>query len=190
MWRERIRYILCGFYDQSGKRVHGMLRSEILMSIMRDALSVPTSSELQAEAAQVERLRRQIAEMPAKGESVSPQMLAEFARAQKSYLDRKIEFEKLKRTESGILKMPSAVREVPEPTVDPGVPVPASLATPLSQSTPPPVAADVVAETPQPSKVPVPPLPTKAKPAKSPMMWVIGVVVVVALGAAAVLMLR
>jgi hypothetical protein len=159
------------------------------MSIMRHA-PVPTSSELQAEAAAVERLRRQIAEMPAKGESVSPQMLADFARAQKAYLDRKIEFEKLKRTETGALKRPSAVREAPAVSAapEPGIPVPAKFAAPLPKVAPV-VAAENSQEAPQVAKVPVPPLPA-AKPAKSPMIWVIAAVIVVVLGVVALLVLR
>jgi hypothetical protein len=163
-----------------------MLHQAVPMSIMRHA-PVPTSSELQAEAVAVERLRRQIAEMPAKGESVSPQMLADFARAQKAYLDRKIEFEKLKRTETGALKLPSAVREAPA-APEPGVPVPAKFAAPLPKVAPP-VAAENSQEAPQVAKVPVPPLPT-AKPAKNPMIWVIGAVIVVVLGVVALLALR
>jgi hypothetical protein len=165
-----------------------MLRCAILMSIMRHAPSVPTSSELQAEASHVERLRRQIAEMPAKGESVSPQMLAEFARAQKSYLDRKIEFEKLKLNDSGAVKIPSALREAPAVPADPGIPIPAKFAAPLP--IPVPAPAEVAAEKPQPAKVPVPPLSSEGKPAKSPMIWVIGVIVVAVIAAAAIFALR
>jgi hypothetical protein len=163
-----------------------MLHQAIPMSIMRHA-PVPTSSELQAEATAVERLRRQIAEMPSKGETVSPQMLADFARAQKAYLDRKIEFEKLKRTETSAVKLPSAVREAPA-AQEPGVPVPAKFAAPLPKVVQP-VPAENSPVAPQVAKVPVPPLPT-AKPAKSPMIWVIVAVIAVILGIVALLVLR
>jgi hypothetical protein len=155
------------------------------MSIMRHA-PVPTASELQAEAAAVERLRRQIAEMPSKGETVSPQMLADFARAQKAYLDRKIEFEKQKRTDTRALEPSSGVREAPA-AQEPGIPVPAKFAAPLPKIAPP-AAAPNSPVTPQGPKVPVPPLP--AKPAKSSMTWVIVAVIAVILGAVALFVLR
>ena len=60
-------------------------------------MSPPKENTLQSEATMVERLRREIAALPARGEVASPQLLAEFARAQKSYLDKKIEFEKQRR---------------------------------------------------------------------------------------------
>ena len=60
-------------------------------------MSPPTENSLQSEATTVERLRREIAGLPARGQVASPQLLAEFARAQKSYLDKKIEFEKQRR---------------------------------------------------------------------------------------------
>ena len=62
----------------------------------------------------VERLRREIAGLPARGEVASPQLLAEFARAQKSYLDKKIEFEKQRRAsgeESGTAR--AEIEKVP-----------------------------------------------------------------------------
>jgi hypothetical protein len=71
--------------------------SDGVMTTMRPAPSLPRESSLKAEAATVERLRRQIAEMPARGEVATPQLLADFARAQKSYLDKKIVFEKERR---------------------------------------------------------------------------------------------
>jgi hypothetical protein len=67
------------------------------MTTMREATSHPREIGLQAEAATVERLRRQIAEMAGRGEPASPQLLAEFARVQKAYLDKKIGFEKQRR---------------------------------------------------------------------------------------------
>jgi hypothetical protein len=63
----------------------------------RQAQSAPRDSGLQAEATMVERLRREIAGMPARGEVASPRLLADFARAQKAFLDKKIEFERLRR---------------------------------------------------------------------------------------------
>jgi hypothetical protein len=63
----------------------------------RQAQSAPRESGLQAEATMVERLRREIAGMPARGEVASPQLLADFARAQKAFLDKKIEFERHRR---------------------------------------------------------------------------------------------
>lgn len=74
---------------------------------------------LQSEAANVERLRRQIAELPSKGETVTPQLLAQFASAQKKYLDRKIQFEKHRR-EGGVR---SAIPSTPEPSVPTVVPL-------------------------------------------------------------------
>jgi hypothetical protein len=85
-----------------------------VMTSVRPAPAVPRENPLQAEAAAVERLRRQIAEMPAKGEVASPELLAEFARAQKSYLDKKIGFEMQRRKLAG-----SGVNEAPAPSNGP-----------------------------------------------------------------------
>ena len=88
------------------------------MTSVRPAVAVPRENPLQAEAAAVERLRRQIAELPAKGEVASPELLAEFARAQKSYLDKKIGFEMQRRkiAGSGVSAAPT-----PEKRVDPPI---------------------------------------------------------------------
>ena len=66
---------------------------------------MPTQEELRAEALHVEKLRRQISDLKTEGKTASAQMLAEFAKTQKAYLDRKIEFEKgrLGQQESGPL---------------------------------------------------------------------------------------
>jgi hypothetical protein len=58
-----------------------------------------TETALLTEASAVERLRRQISEAARNGQSASPQLLADFAQAQKAYLMRKIEFEKARRSE-------------------------------------------------------------------------------------------
>lgn len=80
--------------------------SNVNMTSLSPAPAAASPMSLQSEAAHVERLRRQIAEMPAKGQTASPELLAEFARAQKAYLDRKIEFEKQRRR--GVSEAPSA----------------------------------------------------------------------------------
>ena len=83
-----------------------------VMTTVKPAPAVPRENPLQAEAATVERLRRQIAEMPAKGEVASPELLSEFARAQKSYLDKKIGFEMQRRklAPSGVNAPPPALQ--------------------------------------------------------------------------------
>jgi hypothetical protein len=88
--------------------------SHRLMITTREASSQPRETGLQAEAATVERLRRQIAEMAGRGEPASPQLLAEFARVQKAYLDKKIGFEKQRR--AGATEIPPAdVPAAPKP---------------------------------------------------------------------------
>ncbi len=88
-----------------------------VMTSARLAAAVPRENPLQAEAAAVERLRRQIAELPAKGAVASPELLAEFARAQKKYLDKKIGFEMQRRksAESGIKVPPAAEKAANQP---------------------------------------------------------------------------
>jgi hypothetical protein len=108
------------------------------MTTVRPAAAVPRENPLQAEAATVERLRRQIAEMPSKGEVASPELLAEFARAQKSYLDKKIGFEMQRRKLAG-----SGVN-----------PPPAPAAEPVATVTPAPAAASSIK--PAPPKIEVP----------------------------------
>ena len=71
--------------------------SDRLMTTTRPAPTKPREHDLQTEASAVEQLRRKIAAMPGRGEVATPQLLAEFARAQKAYLDKKIEFEKRRR---------------------------------------------------------------------------------------------
>jgi hypothetical protein len=105
------------------------------MTSVRPAPAVPRENPLQAEAATVERLRRQIAEMPAKGEVASPELLSEFARAQKSYLDKKIGFEMQRRKLAG-----SGVNAAPAPSAGPSSTI-TTAPTSVSESKPVPTPA-------------------------------------------------
>ncbi len=65
-----------------------------------------TEADLKCEAAAIEKLRVQLS---AQGASADKKQVAEFAKRQKAYLDRKIEFEKLKRsTDNGTPEPASA----------------------------------------------------------------------------------
>jgi hypothetical protein len=91
---------------------------------------------LQTEAAKVERLRREIAVMGSRGEVASPQLLAEFARAQKNYLDKKIEFEKQRRASAEGKSQPSRTKTTEDgisATAPPGETTCVSNPTPQSQ---------------------------------------------------------
>lgn len=105
------------------------------MTSVRPAPAVPRENPLQAEAATVERLRRQIAEMPAKGEVATPELLSEFARAQKSYLDKKIGFEMQRRKLAG-----SGVNAAPAPSAGPSSTITTAPAA-VSESKPAPTLA-------------------------------------------------
>jgi hypothetical protein len=106
-----------------------------------------TSSDpsLQSAAQQVEQLRRQIAEVTGKRQTVSPALLAQFAQAQKSFLTRKIEFEKQKRSGSGVVAPPPAsttpaAASPADSTIPPAAntsatkPAPATTAAPATKS--------------------------------------------------------
>ena len=72
-----------------------------------------TEADLKCEAAAIEKLRVQLS---AQGASADKKQVAEFAKRQKAYLDRKIEFEKLKRsTESRNPEPAKAKPAAPEP---------------------------------------------------------------------------
>jgi hypothetical protein len=146
-----------------------------------------TSSDpsLQSAAQQVEQLRRQIAEVTGKRQTVSPALLAQFAQAQKSFLTRKIEFEKQKRSGSGI-------------SVPPPAPTTPAAASPADSATRP-VVAETSAAKPASATTPVPTTksPSTARPATpetSPTggstKWIILILVAVAAGVVAWLFLR
>ena len=142
---------------------------------------------LLSEAASVERLRRHISELPSKGEVVTPQLLAQFAVAQKRYLDRKIEFEKQRRSGAP----GSGVRTTPTvPVVKPETKVPVKPETlPIEKPVPvkiaePVAAAPTVSSQPAPVKVPVPAIETPQPKRALPIGWIIAAVAI-ALGVAA-----
>jgi cell division septation protein DedD len=93
------------------------------MSVVVAKLATPAIAEtdLRAEALAVEQLRRKIAGASAGGVAAPPALLAEFARMQKAYLDRKIEFEKQKR-----------LGEVPTPELPAPAPATPALETPAA----------------------------------------------------------
>jgi cobalamin biosynthesis Mg chelatase CobN len=66
-------------------------------------------ADLRTEATAIEKLRKQISES---GSNASKESMAEFAKRQKAYLDRKIELEKHKRTAG---EQPAVKTEKPEP---------------------------------------------------------------------------
>ena len=137
------------------------------MTSVRPVSAVPRENPLQVEAAAVERLRRQIAELPAKGEVASPELLAEFARAQKKYLDKKIGFEMQRRKSAG-----SGISLPPDPenrTTPPISTVQAPDATPVEKR------SEI--------KVPVPAI--EAKPKAGASRIVLAAVIIGAIAAAA-----
>ncbi len=70
-------------------------------------------ADLRSEAVSIEQLRKQISQA---GSQAAKESLAEFARRQKAYLDRKIELEKLKRNEP--VAAPAArAEEPPKPVI-------------------------------------------------------------------------
>ena len=143
-----------------------------VMTSVRPAPAVPRENPLQAEAAAVERLRRQIAELPAKGEVASPELLAEFARAQKNYLDKKIGFEMQRRKSAGSgISLPPG----PEKRVDP--PVSTVQPTPATRT-----------DKPSETKAPVPSV--EAKPKSGAFRIVLVAVVIAAAAVAAWYFLR
>ena len=85
---------------------------------------MPDDAQLKMEAATVERIRRQITENAQQGQPAAPELLAEFAKAQKAYLIRKIEFEKQKRNSEVTVGASSVTpatfpQEVREPRTQP-----------------------------------------------------------------------
>ncbi len=137
------------------------------MTSVRPAPAVPRENPLQAEAAAVERLRRQIAELPAKGEVASPELLAEFARAQKQYLDKKIGFEMQRRKSAGSgISLPPAPEKRVDPPISTVQPAPASPAEKRSEI-----------------KAPVPAI--KAKPKSAASRIVLVAIIIGAVAAAA-----
>lgn len=67
-------------------------------------------AELKSEAAAIEKLRLQLS---AQGAAADKKQVAEFASRQKAYLDRKIDFEKLKRSKE--TATPAPAKPEPEP---------------------------------------------------------------------------
>lgn len=145
------------------------------MTTMSEEPSKLDEATLQSEAASVERLRRHIAELPSKGEVVTPQLLAQFAVAQKRYLDRKIEFEKQRRNAAsasdirGTATPKTPAASAPSPKPEPKVPVKAeNLPVPVPAKPEVPTKAPAKAEVPTTAPVAEAPKPTPA-PAKVPV---------------------
>lgn len=174
------------------------------MTTMSEEPSKLDEATLQSEAAAVERLRRHIAELPSKGEVATPQLLAQFAVAQKRYLDRKIEFEKQRRSGApasdvrGTTASKAPATPAPAPKPEPKVPVKAEklpVPAPAKPEVPTnaPAKADIpkkapVAEVskpaPAPAKVPVPEITKGTERKPLPIGLIIaGIAIVLAIAA-------
>ena len=103
-----------------------------------------SEADLRTEATAIEKLRKQISEG---GASASKEKMAEFAKRQKAYLDRKIDLEKLKRTPG---EVPAAKPEPAKPSAE------------KKAEAPKPVAPEPAAKKTEPAK------PEKSKPAEEP----------------------
>lgn len=129
-----------------------------------------SEADLRTEATAIEKLRKQISEG---GTTTSKEMMAEFAKRQKAYLDRKIELEKQKRL---LGETPTSKTEAvnPQPAK---VPETAKTAAPIKAPEPAKPAAEKKAESaktsaPEPAKKTEPAKPAKpsekAKPVETP----------------------
>ena len=122
-------------------------------------------AELKSEAAAIDKLRLQLS---AQGAATDKKQVAEFAKRQKAYLDRKIDFEKLKRSpDSGKPTPVIAKPAAPEPAKPAPAPVQKQKVQP-----PPPAPAPVQKQkaqppTPAPEKI-APPVRKKTPLAKPP----------------------
>ena len=84
-----------------------------------------SEAELKSEAAAIEKLR---VELSAQGAAADKKQVAEFAKRQKAYLDRKIDFEKLKRSSDSSAPEPvKAKPAAPEPVKPAPAPSSASI---------------------------------------------------------------
>ena len=126
-------------------------------------------ADLKSEAMAIEKLRVQLS---AQGAAADKKQVAEFAKRQKAYLDRKIDFEKLRRsTDSGKPVPAKAKPAAPEPVqkqkTQPEKPAPEKPAPAASEKTPP-------AEPPKPktSRTKAPARPAQ-KPAARWMWWLL-----------------
>jgi hypothetical protein len=101
-----------------------------------------TEADLKCEAAAIEKLRVQLS---AQGASADKKQVAEFAKRQKAYLDRKIDFEKLKRSsDTGTPEPAKAKPSTPElvkPTPEPSLKQKSDHAVPAPKKTAPEKAA-------------------------------------------------
>jgi hypothetical protein len=112
-------------------------------------------AELNTESAAIEKLRKQLSEA---GAGASKELLADYAKRQKAFLDRKIDFEKQKR----------AFIETPAPAA---VTAPRSIATPPKKEAPKPAApakpSAAAKPKPAPEKAPAAKKAAPEKPAES-----------------------